>query len=115
MSKEPEHNPAADIVTLIGWLTAVAGLVAAVFFYFLMPGRHDRVAKNSSSSKVNSCQDVSNDQPPQKIVIGEIPNIRVITIDGCEYLYGRLGGGADSVILTHKGNCRNHNPEPIGR
>lgn len=32
------------------------------------------------------------------------PNIIVVTIDSCEYLYGPWGTGR---VLTHKGNCKN--------
>jgi hypothetical protein len=40
---------------------------------------------------------------------GQIGDYSVITIDGCEYLEYRRGGGESAVYsLTHKGNCRNH-------
>ena len=29
--------------------------------------------------------------------------LEILTIDGCEYLYGPLG---NTTFLTHKGNCR---------
>ena len=33
------------------------------------------------------------------------PSIKIVNIDGCEYLYGDWG---NATILTHKGNCTNH-------
>ena len=33
------------------------------------------------------------------------PSIKLVTIDGCEYLYGDWSG---ATVLTHKGNCINH-------
>jgi len=30
--------------------------------------------------------------------------LEVITIEGCQYLYGRWG---DATVLSHKGNCNN--------
>ena len=32
-------------------------------------------------------------------------SIKLVTIDGCEYLYGDWSG---ATVLTHKGNCINH-------
>lgn len=32
--------------------------------------------------------------------------LNVIVIDGCEYLYGYVGGN-EGCILCHKGNCNN--------
>ena len=32
-------------------------------------------------------------------------SLELVTIDGCEYLYGPWG---DATVLTHKGNCVNH-------
>jgi hypothetical protein len=32
--------------------------------------------------------------------------VSIVTIDGCEYLYGDWG---HATVLTHKGNCINHN------
>ena len=31
--------------------------------------------------------------------------LKIVTIDGCEYLYGDWG---NATVLTHKGNCINH-------
>jgi hypothetical protein len=31
--------------------------------------------------------------------------LKVVTIDGCEYLWGDW---VSATVLTHKGNCRNH-------
>jgi hypothetical protein len=33
------------------------------------------------------------------------PSIKIVNIDGCEYLYGDWG---NATVLTHKGNCINH-------
>lgn len=40
--------------------------------------------------------------------------LKVVVIDGCEYLYGPWG---NATVLTHKGNCPNHGSEkgePVG-
>jgi hypothetical protein len=31
-------------------------------------------------------------------------SLTIITVDGCQYLYGNWGPG---TVLTHKGNCNN--------
>jgi hypothetical protein len=31
--------------------------------------------------------------------------LKIVTIEGCEYLYGDWGS---ATVLTHKGNCINH-------
>ena len=33
------------------------------------------------------------------------PNLKIITIDSCEYISFNLG--SNNGLLTHKGNCRN--------
>lgn len=37
--------------------------------------------------------------------INNFGTLKLVTIDGCEYLYGSWG---DATVLTHKGNCINH-------
>jgi hypothetical protein len=32
-------------------------------------------------------------------------SLKLVTVDGCEYLYGDWG---NATVLTHKGNCINH-------
>jgi hypothetical protein len=32
-------------------------------------------------------------------------SLEIVTVDGCEYLYGDWG---NATVLTHKGNCINH-------
>ena len=32
-------------------------------------------------------------------------SLKLVTVDGCEYLYGDWG---NATVLTHKGNCKNH-------
>jgi hypothetical protein len=32
-------------------------------------------------------------------------SLEIVTVDGCEYLYGPWG---NAMVLTHKGNCINH-------
>lgn len=39
------------------------------------------------------------------VVEGMYEAIKIVNIDGCEYLYGDWGG---ATVLTHKGNCINH-------
>lgn len=34
----------------------------------------------------------------------ELNKVQIVTIDGCEYLYGPWG---NATVLTHKGNCPN--------
>lgn len=34
----------------------------------------------------------------------ELNALEIVTIDGCEYLYGPWG---NATVLTHKGNCKN--------
>jgi len=42
---------------------------------------------------------------PTKYAIGYHNTLELVTIDGCEYLYGDWG---NATVLTHKGNCINH-------
>lgn len=37
--------------------------------------------------------------------INGLGSLQLVTIDGCEYLYGPWG---NATVLTHKGNCINH-------
>ena len=42
---------------------------------------------------------------PTEYKIKGHPSIKIVNIDGCEYLYGDWG---NATVLTHKGNCINH-------
>lgn len=52
-----------------------------------------------------SCAQKGNDEKTQTFRIGDGSQIKVIDIDGCEYLFGPWG---NATVLTHKGNCKNH-------
>lgn len=41
----------------------------------------------------------------QYILKGNYKSLEIVTVDGCEYLYGDWG---NATVLTHKGNCINH-------
>ena len=43
-------------------------------------------------------------EPTEYKIIGHDP-LKIVTIDGCEYLYGDW---SNATVLTHKGNCTNH-------
>jgi hypothetical protein len=45
----------------------------------------------------------------EQIVQSDVGKFKVVTIDGCEYLYrsNRTYHGYDVATLTHKGNCAN--------
>jgi hypothetical protein len=38
------------------------------------------------------------------VVSNTLPQLEVVVIDSCEYLYGPWG---NATVLTHKGNCSN--------
>ena len=38
------------------------------------------------------------------IRLNNMDPLNIVTIDGCEYLYGPWG---NATVLTHKGNCKN--------
>ena len=40
-----------------------------------------------------------------KYQIKQHTSLELVTVDGCEYLYGDWG---NATVLTHKGNCINH-------
>lgn len=52
-----------------------------------------------------SCKETNVDIKNTEYVIqyGDNP-LRVVTLDGCEYIYGGTG---QSQMITHKGNCSN--------
>ena len=43
-------------------------------------------------------------KPTEYKILGHDP-LKLVIIDGCEYLYGNWG---NATVLTHKGNCKNH-------
>ncbi len=43
-------------------------------------------------------------KPTEYIVASSFGALQLVTIDGCEYLYGAWG---NATVLTHKGNCIN--------
>jgi len=43
-------------------------------------------------------------KPTEYKITGHNP-LKLVIIDGCEYLYGNWG---HATVLTHKGNCINH-------
>jgi hypothetical protein len=52
-----------------------------------------------------SCGQSNVNTEETKIYVGEFfEPIKIIEIDGCEYIFGDWGY---STILTHKGNCKN--------
>lgn len=59
-----------------------------------------------------SCQDGINvETKDTNIKVGNYSTpIKIIVVDGCEYLWGDWGNG---TVLTHKGNCSNsiHKPK----
>jgi hypothetical protein len=52
-----------------------------------------------------SCREpnVKNERTEYVIRAGSNP-LTIVTIDGCQYLYGDWG---NATVLTHKGNCNN--------
>lgn len=44
-------------------------------------------------------------KPTEYKITGNEGIVQLVTIDGCEYLYGPWG---NATVLTHKGNCINH-------
>lgn len=60
-----------------------------------------------------SCQDSNVETKATNTQVGSYINpIKIIVIDGCEYLWGDWG---NATVLTHKGNCNNsiHKSESI--
>lgn len=52
-----------------------------------------------------SCSETSELKPKQTdIYIGHTSPMEVITIDGCQYLFGDWGR---ATVFTHKGDCNN--------
>jgi hypothetical protein len=51
-----------------------------------------------------SCQDSNVEIKATDIKLGDLNPMRIIVIDGCEYLWGDWGY---ATVLTHKGNCNN--------
>ena len=49
-----------------------------------------------------SRQNVEKEKTKYVIKDGE-SSLEILTIDGCQYLYGHQG---DATVLTHKGNCK---------
>jgi len=41
----------------------------------------------------------------QYILKRDYQSLKIVTVDGCEYLYGDWD---NATVLTHKGNCINH-------
>lgn len=54
---------------------------------------------------LTGCESGNVEMKPIKHTLDSGKQIREITIDGCEYLWGSWGNGS---ILVHKGNCINH-------
>jgi len=55
---------------------------------------------------LSSCDKVNVEtKPTEYIVASNFGALQLVTIDGCEYLYGDWG---QATVLTHKGNCINH-------
>ena len=55
---------------------------------------------------LTGCKDVNVEtKPTEYIVASSFGALQLVTIDGCEYLYGPWG---QATVLTHKGNCINH-------
>lgn len=54
-----------------------------------------------------SCEEQNVPVQKTKYVVVEGHNhVEIVIIDSCEYLYGPWG---NATVLTHKGNCKNHN------
>ena len=54
-----------------------------------------------------SCSEPNVPVQKTKYIVKEGGNhVEIVIIDGCEYLYGPWG---NATVLTHKGNCKNHN------
>lgn len=52
-----------------------------------------------------SCTDSNVETKATTIQVGNYSTpIRIIVVDGCEYLWGDWG---NATVLTHKGNCSN--------
>jgi len=52
-----------------------------------------------------SCTDSNVETKATNIQVGSYSTpIRIIVVDGCEYLWGDWG---NATVLTHKGNCSN--------
>ena len=88
---------------------AICFIILALFFYIL------NSADQSLKHPKNSTKIVEKEKPEKQEkdffdrCVRE--NLKIIIIDGCEYIYGCIGG-MDGILLTHKGNCKN--PEHKG-
>ena len=64
-----------------------------------------------------SCQRVEDSQQNESLKSVETENtsnnnIKIVVVDGCEYVLYRLDGHRESSGgITHKGNCSNHEGE----
>ena len=57
------------------------------------------------ASIVTGCNSSNVETKSTEYRINNFGTLKLVTIDGCEYLYGSWG---DATVLTHKGNCINH-------
>lgn len=52
---------------------------------------------------LSNCNEPQRQLRPNEIPFEDYIPLEVVTIDSCEYLYGRW---ASASVLTHKGNCK---------
>ena len=57
------------------------------------------------ASIVTGCGSGNVEIKSTKYQIKQHTSLELVTVDGCEYLYGDWG---NATVLTHKGNCINH-------
>ena len=54
---------------------------------------------------LTGCNSSNVETKSTKYKINQHSTLELVTVDGCEYLYGAWGY---ATVLTHKGNCINH-------
>lgn len=54
---------------------------------------------------LTGCESSNVEIKSTKYQIKQHSSLELVTVDGCEYLYGDWG---NTRVLTHKGNCINH-------
>ena len=84
-------------IVLPTWVPWLALPLIALGSYFLM---------SQEPHKVDDCQAQTETIKEEKIIYPHGLKLESVKIEECEYWYG-YGGGVDSTVLTHKGNCNN--------
>jgi hypothetical protein len=57
------------------------------------------------ASIVTGCGTTNIESKSTQYTLKAYQSLEIVTVDGCEYLYGDWGS---ATVLIHKGNCINH-------